>query len=189
MNDSWLSPLSYQAYVSSLMDVSKTFRRTFKRGMTMVDLNDIRSRTTSVRDYIDGLKDKDKEKYLEVYNTYKLNSSVVDELKDYLKDLTLVVFGAAWCGDCKRAMPVIMQLEEQLGLEVLVFSTIKTAPLDPDHQWAVPPSPPEIDEWGVTAIPWLNFYDTKGNLVGTLIEKPTVKDTLEAEILYVLKNK
>ena len=111
------------------------------------------------------------------------------QLKDYLKDLTLVVFSASWCGDCKRAMPVIMQLEERLGLEVLVFSTVKTAPLDPDRQWAVPPSPPEIDEWGVTAIPWLNFYDTEGNLVGTLIEKPTVKDTLEAEILYVLKNK
>ena len=155
----------------------------------MVDLSDIRSRTTSVCDYIDGLKDKDKDKFLEVYNTYKLDTGVVDELREALKDLTVVVFSAAWCGDCKRAMPVMMQIEEQLGLEVLVFSKIKTAPLDPDSQWAVPPSPPEIDEWGVTAIPWFNFYDTDGNLVGTLIEKPTVKETLEAEIFHVLKDK
>ena len=155
----------------------------------MVDLNDIRSRTTNVRDYIDGLKDKDKEKFLEVYNTYKLNTDVVDILRETLKDLTVVVFSAAWCGDCKRAMPVMQQLEEQLGLEVLVFSKIKTAPLDPDRQWAVPPSPPEVNEWGVTAIPWFNFYDVDGNLVGTLIEKPKVKDTLEEEILHVLRNK
>ena len=155
----------------------------------MVDLNDIRSRTTNVRDYIDGLKDKDKEKFLEVYNTYKLNTDVVDILRETLKDLTVVVFSAAWCGDCKRAMPVMQQLEEQLGLEVLVFSKIKTAPLDPDRQWAVPPSPPEVNEWGVTAIPWFNFYDVDGNLVGTLIEKPKVKDTLEEEILHVLKDK
>ena len=155
----------------------------------MVDLNDIRSRTTNVRDYIDGLKDKDKEKFLEVYNTYKLNTEAVDELRETLKDLTVVVFSAAWCGDCKRAMPVMQQLEEQLGLEVLVFSKIKTAPLDPDKQWAVPPSPPEVNEWGVTAIPWFNFYTAEGELVGTLIEKPTVKETLEEEILHVLKDK
>ena len=155
----------------------------------MVDLNDIRSRTTNVRDYIDSLKDKDKEKFLEVYNSYKLDADVVDELRDALKDLTVVVFSATWCGDCKRAMPVVMQIEEQLGLEVLVFSKIKTAPLDPDRQWAVPPSPPEVNEWSVTAIPWFNFYDSDGSLVGTLIEKPTVKETLEAEILHVLKDK
>lgn len=155
----------------------------------MVDLNDIRSRTTSVHDYINGLKEQDKEKFLEVYKTYNLDSSVVGELRNILKDLTVVVFSAAWCGDCKRAMPVMLQLEEQLGLEVLVFSSVKTAPLDPNKKWAVPPSPPEINEWGVSAIPWFNFYDDEGNLVGTLIEKPTVKETLEAEILHVLKNK
>ena len=155
----------------------------------MVDLNDIRSRTTNVHGYIDGLKEKDKEKFLEIYNTYKLDTSVVDELREALNDLTVVVFSAAWCGDCKRALPVMMQIEEQLGLEILVFSKIKTAPLDPDRQWAVPPSPPEVNEWGVTAIPWFNFYEANGNLVGTLVEKPTVKETLEAEILHVLKNK
>jgi thiol-disulfide isomerase/thioredoxin len=155
----------------------------------MVDLTEIRSRTTNVTDYIDGLRDKDKEKFLEVYNTYKLNTDVVDKLHEALKDLTVVVFSAAWCGDCKRAMPVMQHIEEQLGLEVLVFSKIKTAPLDPDRQWAIPPSPPEIDEWGVTAIPWFNFFTQEGELVGTLIEKPTVKETLEEEILHVLKDK
>lgn len=155
----------------------------------MVDLNEIKTRTTNVKNYIDSLKDTDKEKFLEVYNNHNLNPDVVDKLREALKGLTVVVFSAAWCKDCRNAMPVMLHIEEQLGLQVLVFSKIKTAPLDPDRQWAVPPSPPEIDEWGVTAIPWFNFYDAEGNLVGTLIEKPTVKETLEEEILHVLKDK
>lgn len=155
----------------------------------MVDFKDIKSRTTNVQGYIDGLSDKDKDILIETYNEYKLDSAVVDDLRDIVKDMTVVVFSAAWCGDCKRAMPVMLHLEEQLGLEVMVFSKIKTAPLDPDIKWAVPPSPPEANEWGVTAIPWFVFFDSTGNKVGTLIEKPTVKDTLEAEILHILKNK
>jgi hypothetical protein len=86
-------------------------------------------------------------------------------------------------------MPVMLHLEEKLGLEVLVFGTIKTAPLDPNVKWAVPPSPPETNEWGVTAIPYFFFFKQDGEKVTILIEKPTVKDTLEEEILHVLRNK
>jgi thiol-disulfide isomerase/thioredoxin len=154
----------------------------------LVDFNDIRARTTNVRGYIDELGDKDKDIMLDTYDEYKLEASVVDELKK-LGKLTVVAFGAAWCGDCKRAMPVMLQLEEQLGWEILVFSKIKTDPLNPDVQWKVPPSPPEVNDWGVTAIPWFVFFDSSGKKLGTLIEKPQVKNTLEAEVLYVLKNK
>ena len=154
----------------------------------MVDFKDIRSRTTNVRGYIEELKDKDKDIMLDTYNMYKLDNSVVDELRDVGK-LIVVAFSAAWCGDCKRAMPVMLHLEEMLDWEILVFSKIKTAPLNPNVQWAVPPSPPEVNEWGVTAIPTFVFFDSDGNKLGTLIEKPQVKDTLEAEILLILKNK
>lgn len=154
----------------------------------MVDFNDIRSRTTNVRGYIEELRDKDKDIMLDTYNEYKLDNSAVDGLKD-LGKLIVVAFSAAWCGDCKRAMPVMLHLEEILDWEILVFSKIKTAPLNPDVQWAVPPSPPEVNEWGVTAIPTFVFFDSDGNELGTLIEKQQVKNTLEAEILHILKNK
>ncbi|MHA1948400.1 MAG: thioredoxin family protein [Candidatus Thorarchaeota archaeon] len=153
----------------------------------MVDLKDIKSRTTNVQGYIDELRDKDRDVIIEAYNEYKLDVGVVDELKDILKDMSVVIFSAAWCGDCKRGMPVMLHLEEKLGLEIMVFGKIKTAPLDPDKQWAVPPSPPEVNDWGAKAIPYFVFFDKDGNEVATLTEKPTVKDTLEAEILYILK--
>ncbi|MFX1368765.1 MAG: thioredoxin family protein [Promethearchaeota archaeon] len=104
-------------------------------------------------------------------------------------DLTFVVLSAAWCGDCKNAMPVFLHLEETLNLNVRVFGKIKTAPLDPDRKWAIPPSPPEIEEWGATAIPWIEIFNSNGERVGTIIERPRVKPTLEAEILHLLKDK
>lgn len=154
----------------------------------MVDLKEIKSRTTNVQGYIDELRDKDRDIIIEAYKKYKLDTSVVDELRDILKDMSVVIFSAAWCGDCNTAMPAMLHLEEQLGFEIMVFSKIKTAPLDPNRQWAVPPSPPEVNDWGASAIPFFVFFDSDGNRVATITEKPTVKDTLEAEILHVLKN-
>ena len=154
----------------------------------MIDFDDIRSRASTVRGYVDALGDKDKDLILEVYEEYRMNKEALEELKDIMKGMRVVVFSAPWCGDCKRAMPVMLHLEEKLDIEVMVFGSVKTAPLDPQKQWAVPPSPPEINEWGVKAIPWFVFFDESGKEVGILIEKPTEKDTLEEEILHILKS-
>jgi thiol-disulfide isomerase/thioredoxin len=155
----------------------------------MIDFEDIRNRTTNIRGYVDALPDKDRDAVMEMYNEYKPIPEVVEELREIMKDLKVVIFSAPWCGDCKRAMPVMLHLEEMIGLDAMVFSEIKTDPLNKDIQWKVPPSPPEIYEWEATAIPWFEFFDSKGNRIGHLREKPTVKDTLEDEILYILKAK
>jgi thiol-disulfide isomerase/thioredoxin len=155
----------------------------------MIDFNDIRKRSTNVRGYIDVLSDKDKDIVLEAYETYHLNEAALKELQKITKGLKVVIFSAAWCGDCKRAMPVMLHIEEKTDLDIMVFGNIKTDPLNKEVKWRVPPSPPEINEWGATAIPWFVFFDAKGNKVGTLIEKPTIKATLEEEIVHVLKHK
>jgi len=154
----------------------------------MIDFEDIRKRTTNIKGYIDALSDKDKDIVMDAYEEYNLNEDAVEELREVMKGLKVVIFSAPWCGDCKRAMPPLLHLEEKIGLDAMVFGTIKSDPLNPDVQWRVPPSPPEINEWGAKAIPWFEFFDSDGNKVGTLIEKPKVKDTLEEEILHILKN-
>ena len=155
----------------------------------MIDFEEIRKRTTNIRGYIDALSDKDKDLVMEEYEGYKLSEEATNELREVMKDLKVVIFSAPWCGDCKRAMPVMLHLEEKIGLDAMVFGEIKTDPLNKDIQWKVPPSPPEINEWKATAIPWFEFIDSEGNRVGHLREKATVKETLEEEILYILKSK
>ncbi len=154
----------------------------------MIDFGDIRKRTTNIKGYIDTLSDKDKDIVMEAYDEYNTNEDVVEELREVMKGLKVVIFNAPWCGDCKRAMPPMLHLEEKIGIDAMVFGTIKSDPLNKEVQWKVPPSPPEINEWGATAIPWFEFFDSDGNKVGTLIEKPKVKETLEEEILHILKN-
>ncbi len=156
--------------------------------LTNIDLADLRKRSKGVREYLDSLSGKEKDEMIQKYESYKPNEEVLEALKKY-PDITLVVFSAAWCKDCRNALPVFLHLEEKTDLEFLVFGGIKTAPLDPDKKWKSPPSPPEINEWGARAIPWIVIFDKDGNEIGTIIEKPSVKDTLEAEILYHLTKK
>jgi thiol-disulfide isomerase/thioredoxin len=153
----------------------------------MVDLDNIRKRTKTARDYVESLQGKAKDQFLEFYYEYKLDPAATNELKKLTKGLTFVVMSAAWCKDCRFAVPVLMYLEEEIGLDVRCFSGIKTAPLDPDHQWRIPPSPPEMEEWGITAIPWIEIFNSKGERIGVIIEKPKVKPTLEAELVHVLQ--
>jgi thiol-disulfide isomerase/thioredoxin len=153
----------------------------------MVDLDDIRKRTKNARDYVESIGGKAGGQFLEVYDEYKLNPQSTQELKALAEGLVFVVMSAGWCKDCRAALPVLMHLEEEIGLDVRCFGGIKTAPLDPDHRWKIPPSPPEMEDWGVTAIPWIEILNSDGHRVAVIIEKPTVKPTLEAELVYVLK--
>lgn len=155
----------------------------------MVDLGNIRSRTKSASEYVQTLPENEKQGFLDVYEDHELDFGSVEALRDLVKGVTIVVLSAGWCKDCKNAIPVLAHLEEQIDLDVRVFGGMKTAPLDPNHKWAVPPSPPEAEEWKVKAIPWIEIFDKTGNKIGTIIERPTVKTTLEAELLYVLENK
>ncbi|MHA2041885.1 MAG: thioredoxin family protein [Candidatus Thorarchaeota archaeon] len=159
----------------------------FRDRNAMADLDDIRKRTKTARDYVETMEGKARDQFLEFYDEYKLDQQAIDELKHLIKGLTFVVMSAGWCKDCRFAVPVLMYLEEEIGLDVRCFGGIKTAPLDPDHQWRIPPSPPEMEDWGVTAIPWIEIFSSKGDRVGVIIEKPKVKPTLEAELVHVLK--
>jgi thiol-disulfide isomerase/thioredoxin len=155
----------------------------------MVDLGNIRKRTKSASEYIETLPENERQGFLDVYEDYELDFGSVEALRKLVKGVTVVVLSAGWCKDCKNAIPVLAHLEGEINLDVRVFGGIKTAPLDPNHKWAVPPSPPEAEDWKATAIPWIEIFDKEGNKIGTIIEKPAVKTTLEAELLYVLENR
>jgi thiol-disulfide isomerase/thioredoxin len=152
----------------------------------MVDLESIKKRSQSVKEYVSSLEDKWKDIQLEESESYNLDQDVVNKLGEYSNQLTIVSIGANWCKDCRKVIPVLLKLEKEIGLEIRVFGSVKTSPLNPNRQWAVPPSPPEVDEWSVSAIPWIVIFDKDGNGIGTIIEKPKHRPTLEAELLYMI---
>jgi len=153
----------------------------------MVDLDEIRTRTQTCREYLENSKGESKDEQMQMYSNYKLNEQAMKELKGLVKGLTVVILGASWCKDCREAIPVLLHLEEKLGLDVRVFGTIKVAALDPNHQWRIPPSPPEAEDWGVKAIPWIEIFDDNGERIDTIIEKPDFTPTLEEEFAFLLK--
>ncbi|MGM0687135.1 MAG: TlpA family protein disulfide reductase [Promethearchaeati archaeon] len=155
----------------------------------MVDLDDIKSRTVTAKEYIEKMEGKQGDMFLEKYNECTLDPEATKKLAEISDDYVFVVMSAAWCGDCKEMVSALAKLEEEVGLDVRVFGGIKTDPLNKDRQWRIPPSPPEIEKWNVTAIPWVRIFDKKGNQRGAIIEKPRVKDSVEAEILHVLRHK
>ncbi|MDO8055416.1 MAG: hypothetical protein Q6361_01005, partial [Candidatus Hermodarchaeota archaeon] len=63
----------------------------------------------------------------------------------------------------------------------------KTDPLNPNRQWAVPPSPPEVDTLGIKAIPTILLYTPAGQEIGRIIENPSMKPTLEEELLCLIE--
>jgi thiol-disulfide isomerase/thioredoxin len=155
--------------------------------IAMVDLNEIRTRTQTCREYLENSKGESKDEQMQTYRDYKLNEQAMKELKGLVKGVTVVVLGASWCKDCRKVIPVLLHLEEKLGLDVRVFGTIKVAALDSDHQWRIPPSPPEAEDWGVKAIPWIEIFDENGERIDTIIERPEFTPTLEEEFVFLLK--
>ena len=70
----------------------------------------------------------------------------------------------------------------------MFFKGIKSAPLDPDTRWRVPPSPPEVNDFDLRKIPTFYILDSSGKQVGEMIENPEVKPTVEEELVYILDN-
>ena len=149
-----------------------------------MDLDNINERTQSAYDYVSSI-----ESFKYVYDHYKLDQEVVNELKKYVNDYIVVLFSASWCHDSRAGVPVFALLETEIGLEVRVFGGMETAPFDREHTWAIPPSPLEAEACGVTAVPWIMILEKKsGQEVGKIIERPTWGKTIEAELLEIIKN-
>jgi len=150
------------------------------------DLTSIRAHSETIHAYVSE-KTQSTEAFAARKADYKLDTTAVRELKKYAKSYTIVVFSAEWCPDCKRNVPVLDIISEEAGLEVRVFGHIMRDAKSSTRKWAVPPSPPEVDEFEVTKIPFIVVLDKGGEKVGEIIENPPLGKTLEQALLEILK--
>lgn len=153
------------------------------------NLNQLKANGLSVKEMIEKLEGKDGEIIKENIVNYQPNELVVSQLASKMNGYTIVVFSADWCKDCKvnvAALVKILQLKPDIN--AIFFKGIKSAPKDPDIRWRVPPSPQEVNEFDLKKIPTFYILDSNGKVVGEIIENPTIKPTLEEELVYILDN-
>ena len=150
------------------------------------DVSKLRKNSESVHDYVSEpsiAKDAFDKRRAE----YKLDTAVVKELKKKAKDYTVITFSAEWCPDCMRNMPVLDMLSDVAGLDVRVFGHLMRDAKSNTRKWAVPPSPPEVDEFKVAKIPYIVVLKKDGEKVGEIVENPPAGKTLEQAILDIIK--
>lgn len=150
-------------------------------------LKELIGRTVSVKDYIMHMNDPFRGRFLERMKAYPLNEDVVEELKNYVDRIFLVVFSAEWCKDCAANVPVLALLADKTGVTVRVFGGLKKDLLNPNETWRIPPSPPEVREFKVERTPHIVIFRINGRQLGKIVEKPASNKTLEEEILQLVK--
>ncbi len=123
-------------------------------------------------------------KYLTRRAEYSPNHKVLEEIKKIADQFVIVAIGAEWCKDCVTNIPVLELIQEATGLRIYVLGGVKTDPLNPNKQWAVPPSPPEVETLKIVAVPTILIYTLQGMEIGRISENPEIKPTLEEELLY-----
>jgi thiol-disulfide isomerase/thioredoxin len=154
-----------------------------------VDLSEIRRRTVSATEYIYSLDRVPRELFLARKRTYLLQPEAVEVLHKSVDDFVVVAFSASWCKDCAEQIPVLALISEVTGLEVRIFGGVKKDPLNHVSKWRIPPSPPEIVELHVDKLPAIVVFETDGNEVDRIEERPKKMPTLEQELCEIVKSR
>lgn len=126
--------------------------------------------------------------YQSVRESYQLNENIVEELKKYADSYTLIVVFADWCGDARKAVPVLSLLEDEAGIEIKALGGMEKPRRPSNKHWAVPPSPEEVDTFGITSSPTIIIFDEDGEEVGRIKTRPKMTPTIEEEILAIIEN-
>ncbi|PHQ28040.1 thioredoxin family protein [Leeuwenhoekiella nanhaiensis] len=110
------------------------------------------------------------------YASYRVDESLVDELKPLLKDVDITLFMGTWCGDSKRETPRIYKILDAAGktqdIELITVDRSKTTPQG-------------LEEGkDIKRVPTL-ILSKDGKELGRIVEYPI--ESLEADMLKILK--
>ena len=122
-------------------------------------------------------------------NEYRLNQEAVEKLKVFMDEgYSIVAFFADWCGDSRRAIPVLALLEKEIGKEIQCLGGMKKPPYGSKKLWDVPPSPVEVDTFDVTSSPTILVFGKDGNEIGRIKTKAKMTSSIEDEIVKIIED-
>ncbi|MEM2142438.1 MAG: thioredoxin family protein [Candidatus Thorarchaeota archaeon] len=154
----------------------------------MPTLSDIDHNAPSCTEYIERMSPVYRGGYTRFAQDYVLKTEAVKKLEECVRDYTIVVLFADWCGDARRVVPVLSLLEKRLGIKVIALGGMTKPPYGSTELWQVPPSPREVNIFGVTASPTIIVFDKSGEEVGRMRTRPRMAKTVEEEILKIIES-
>ena len=156
--------------------------------MNPQQFEDMLNRATPIEEYMHTCSEDCRPKFEARRSEYAPKPEILGSIEKKAEKFIVVAISADWCKDCVANIPVLDLIHEATGLRVYVLGGVKTDPLNPDRQWAVPPSPPEVDTLDIKAIPTILLYTLEGIEIARIIENPQILPTLEEELLYLIEN-
>jgi thiol-disulfide isomerase/thioredoxin len=153
------------------------------------EFQEMLNRVDSIETYMRECSVECRPKYEARRSEYKLKPKIIESIKTLANQFLVVAIGADWCKDCVSNIPVLDLIHQATGLPVFILGGVKTDPLNPKRQWAVPPSPPEVDTLDIKAIPTILIYTLDGREIGRIIENPSIEPSLEEELLRYMEKK
>lgn len=161
--------------------------------ITLIDmetnLEEIRNKTITIRDYFDGIDHRFQEKFLQRKQSYILEEKAKKKIQQKAKSIVIIAFSAYWCKDCADNVPILYLLGETTGIEVRVFGEIKSDPLSQVRKWRIPPSPEEMVTFKIEKLPTIIVFNEQGHELGRIVEKANIMPTLEEEISEIIESK
>jgi len=156
----------------------------------MAVLNDVQSDAPSCSEYIDGMAITYKGGFKRQKQEYKLNQDAIDHLAKISEDFTIVIIFGDWCGDARRAVPVMSLIEEETGLRIAALGGMTKPPYGSGSGkfWAVPPSPEEVDIFEITSSPTVLIFNNQGEEIGRIKTRAKMTPSMEQEIVKVIED-
>ncbi|MFQ5832870.1 MAG: thioredoxin family protein [Candidatus Thorarchaeota archaeon] len=155
----------------------------------MALLSEITDDAPSCTEYIDNMTPTYRGGFIRQRDHYKLNKVAVDQLRELVGDYQVVALFADWCGDSRRAIPVLSLLEQELDIKIRALGGMTRAPYGSDVNWAVPPSPIEVETCDIRSSPTVIVFKASGEEVGRIKTKPRNTRSIEEELVWLILNR
>ena len=154
----------------------------------MPSLHDIEEDSVSCCDYLENMSPAYRGAFERQREDYSINPEALEKLKKYLDEFSIVVLFADWCGDARRAVPVLAIIEELTGKKIPARGGMTKPPYGSDKFWAVPPSPKEVDIFEVTSSPTIIIFNKDGDEIGRIKTRQKMTPTIEEEIVKIIED-